>query len=237
MHLKRLCAPRIEKRAKGRWVIRPSPGPHPLQHSLPLLTIVRDVLGLCDTAAEGRRVISRGEIWVDGKPRKDYRYPVGLMDLVSIPRLGKRYRVLAGPRGKLKFVKEKETKSKEGKKPSEAEKLPKSDWKLVRIENKTQTSQGLQLNLHDGRNLLIKETDKWSQSPGDALKIELPSQRVLESVPLAVGTLALILGGKHVGQVSRIKKVERGTVWLENFETVKRYVFPIGVKEPQIRME
>ena len=73
-------------------MVRPRPGPHKLNECIPLQILVRDVLKLVDTGSDAKRMIKMGEILVDGKPRKDHKYPAGLMDVVSIPKIKKNYR-------------------------------------------------------------------------------------------------------------------------------------------------
>ena len=143
-HLKRLAAPAFWPvlRKEFKWVAKPSPGPHPIERALPLLVLVRDVFGYAETAREARRVIVEGKVWIDGVPRKNHKFPVGLMDVVSFPDIDEHYRIVPYPTKHLWPIR-----------------MPKeeADLKLVRIENKTTVKGGhIQLNLHDGRNILVK---------------------------------------------------------------------------------
>ena len=61
------------------WVVTPRPGPHPKYSSIPLLIVVRDILKLVETGKEAKKIIKAGEILVDGRPRKDHKYPTGFM--------------------------------------------------------------------------------------------------------------------------------------------------------------
>ena len=76
-HLKRLNAPRTLRlhRKEVTWTVRPSPGPHLLEKSIPLGLIVRDYLELVDTLGEAKTVIANGEILVDGIKRKSHKFP------------------------------------------------------------------------------------------------------------------------------------------------------------------
>ena len=105
-HLKRLNAPKPLKihRKEKTWTVQASPGPHPIEKSVPLGLIIRDYLELADTLKETKRIISNGEILVDGTIRKDYKFPCGLMDVISFPKLKKDYRVLYDRRGKITLV-------------------------------------------------------------------------------------------------------------------------------------
>ena len=75
-HMKRLNAPRTLRlhRKERVWTIRTSPGSHSLDKSIPLGLIIRDYLNLADTLKETKRIISDGEILVDGTPNKNYKH-------------------------------------------------------------------------------------------------------------------------------------------------------------------
>jgi Ribosomal protein S4E len=85
-HQKRIAAPRSWKieRKTAYWTVKPRPGPHPGNRSIPLLLIVRDMLKLADNSKEAKRILNEGNVTVDGKVRKDHKFPVGIFDLLSI---------------------------------------------------------------------------------------------------------------------------------------------------------
>ena len=82
-HLKRLAAPRVLRipRKERALTIRAAPGPHPFEQAIPLGLLLRDYLGLCDTYKEARKIVSNGDIFVDAKKRKSFKFPCGLMDV------------------------------------------------------------------------------------------------------------------------------------------------------------
>jgi small subunit ribosomal protein S4e len=191
MKLKRLLAPEFWKVPKKtfKFTVSPRPGPHKKFECIPLLIIVRDILKLAETGSEAKKIIKRGEILVDGRKRKDHAYPVGLMDVVSIPRINKHYRVVPCEKG-LELVEIDE---------NEARK------KICRINNKTILKKGkVQLNLHDGRNIVVEKDD---YKTGDSLVIEVPSQKILQHIKFKVGSLGLILKGKMAGKKGKIEKI------------------------------
>jgi len=224
--LKRLNAPKSwpVTRKSHVWVTSPNPGPHSLDGCMPLSVVLRDMLKVVDTAAEAKKVLSAKKVLVDGKVITEEKFPVGLMDVVSIPANGKHYRMLLDDRGKFILVEITEDRAK---------------WKLCRIENKTYVSGGrLQLNLHDGRNMLV-ESDIYKT--GDVLKIELPTQKVIEAFKLVQGNVAMIVSGANAGQINVVDEQieERSTapnlVRFKNGKlTVKDNVFVIGNKTPEV---
>ena len=229
-HLKRLNAPRAVKihRKERTWTIKPSPGPHPLEKSISLGIIVRDYLNLTDTQREAKTVISNGEILVDGVVRKSNKFPCGLMDVISIPKMKKDYRILFDQRGKLELV---PISSKD------------ASWKLCRIENKTIIKgKQIQLNLHDGQNTLIKKDE---YKTGDVLKISFKDKKIDEIYKFDKGAVSMIIGGSHIGEVANIEDIEVTPSSKPNlakmkgktsFSTLQKYVFPIGKTKPAIEM-
>ncbi len=232
-HLKRLAAPSIVTipRKTNVWTVKPRPGPHPKESSVPLLLVIRDYLKFADTGKEARRIIGGGEIYVDGKPAKDYKRPVGFMDVLSIPKLKKYYRVLYTQTGYITVVE-----------------IPEKNalWKLCRIENKTIVKGGdIQINLHDGRNMIVH---RRIYKTGEVLKIKFvskdnPSMKILESFPLQEGNVAMIIGGKHRGQIATIDRMETTRSskpniihFKEGFSTVKKYAFVVGSKIPEVTL-
>lgn len=227
-HMKRLTAPTSWPipRKSHVWVTKPAPGPHAVRSSIPLLVIVRDLAGYCDTAREARRIIGQRKIFVDGKPATNYKRAVGLFDVISVPETKEHFRLLLDRRGKFRLMRIT---------PAEAK------WKFVRIENKTTIKGGLtQLNLHDGRNVLMK---KDARTSGDTIKIEIPSQKILGVHELKEGSVAYLIGGSHIGQLGTVEEVEMTrspkpniVKFKDGFTTIKDYVFVVGDDKPEISL-
>ena len=225
MHLKRYSIPKYWKLGKKerKFVVSPAPGPHKKYECIPLLVVLRDVLKIVDNSKEARNVISRGEILVDKKGRKDPNYPVGLMDIIEIPNIKKYYLVSVNKHGL--FLEEISHAS--------------SDKKLCRIQDKHTLKGGImQLNLHDGRNIL---TEKKVYSPNDSVLIELPTQKIVKHYKFDKNSSAIIVSGKNIGVKGKIKEVfDRETMLGSNrvilqtkdgdIETVKEYVLVGEIK-------
>jgi len=102
-HMKRYAAPRSWSigRKEHVWAVRPLPGPHKKEQSIPLMVALRDLLHLGQTSAEVKKILGRREVLVDGNARVDHKHIVGLMDIISIPKVDRHYRVMLDPRGKI----------------------------------------------------------------------------------------------------------------------------------------
>lgn len=238
-HLKRLPAPPFwpihVKEAK--WTVKPHPGPHPIGACIPLLIIVRDILGYAKTAREAKIAISEGKVKVDGKVRRDRKFPVGLMDVVEVFGVESPFRVLPVYGKGLTLVE-----------------IPKEEakFKLCRIQDKTTVKGGhIQLNLHDGRNLLIKvknprapEEDVYKTK--DTVQLSLPEGELAGHLKFEEGAYALVTAGANVGRHGRIVEIVEGTatrppmVSLEDssgrFQTIADYAFVIGREKPVIKV-
>jgi len=229
-HLKRLAAPRVLRlhRKERALTIRAAPGPHPLELAIPIGLVVRDYLSLCDTYKEARKIVSNGDILVDGVKRKNIKFPCGLMDVISIPKMRKNVRILFDRNGKLTLVPISE---------SDAE------WKLCRIQNKTIVKgKKVQLNLHDGKNKLV-EKDEYKT--GDVLKISFKEHKIDDVYRFDKGTVSMIIGGTHIGEIASIDEIQVVASSKPNlakmkgekeFSTIAEHVFPIGKTKPAIAL-
>jgi small subunit ribosomal protein S4e len=201
-------------RKKHKWVTRPRPGPHGMEESIPLQLILRDLLHYCDSSREARILLSSRGVLVDGKPVRDLKRGVGLMDVLSFEQKKEHFRMLIDAKGRLQ---------------------------LVGIEGKTTVRGGrIQLNLYDGRNILL---DKNAYKPGDVLKISVPDQKIKDHYGLTKGNIALLVGGKHVGELARLEEYgktrnprENEVRFEEGFSTSLRNVFVVGKKSPEIKI-
>ncbi len=217
-HLKRLAMPRSWPlpRKTSVWVTRPTPGAHSLEHSMPVSLVIRDVLGLAKTSREVRFILHNELAKIDGRVVKDTRRGVGLMDVLSLG--DEHYRCILDHNGRLRY---------------RTISADEAGWKICRIEGKTTIKGGqTQLNLHDGRNLIVDDPSQYNT--GDSLKLGLPEQSIVEHIRFGEGTRCYLIGGGHVGSTADVKEyiVKRSSmpneVQFESFGTVTRNVFAIG---------
>jgi small subunit ribosomal protein S4e len=216
MHTKRIAA----GYNKGRkWAPTPR-GPHRKRDSMPLIDFVKH-LGLADKTGEAKKIITSGLIMVDGSCQRDYRYGLGLMDVVSIPTLKKQYRLLPDKKGlTYRQVGEKEAKT-----------------KLCRVVGKTLVADGkVQVNLHDGSNMI---TDR-DVNVNETVIVEVPKMRIVDSIPYAVGNQAMVVSGRHRGETGVVEEVFEATgarkslTTIGGYQTLTDYVFIIGKEKPVI---
>lgn len=63
----------------GVFAPRPSPGPHKLRESLPLIIMLRNKLKYAISRVEVEKIVKQRTIKVDGKIRTDMTFPAGYM--------------------------------------------------------------------------------------------------------------------------------------------------------------
>ncbi|NOQ56382.1 MAG: 30S ribosomal protein S4e [Nanohaloarchaea archaeon] len=233
MHLKRLGASKsynIPKKT-AKFAVLPSSGAHAKGECIPVGVFLRDILMLAKTLSEAKTILNNGYLLVDGKIIKNYKHPVGFMDVVALPKIKKYYRILSKS-GKLVPV---EIDSKE------------SLFKLGKIISKKQLNGGkMQFGLHDGRTFVMA-AKKAIYKVGDTVQISVPTQEVKAHVSMDIGNIVMVTGGRHVGSIGKLKKLEivespepnMVIVDIDGKElrTLKDYIFVIGTKTSLIKLE
>ena len=223
-HVKRMAAPKaipIHDKKETVWLVGTSPGPHANKHSIPLTVLLRDILKVAKTSREAKRILANRMVEVDRRVRTSEKFPVGLMDVVSIPKSGKHYRILVDHKGKLLPV---EIGEKD------------SSKKLVKVIKK-HTIKGGKLNItfHDGKNLLADNHMKV----GDTALVSLPNTKIEQHIKRDTGIQCLIMEGKHAGNLVKLKEIiqrkggKPSEALVEDkagkeFVTVANYLFVVG---------
>jgi small subunit ribosomal protein S4e len=196
---------------------------------MPLNVLLRNKLKLALTAREAKVIIlsKDGNIAVDGKVRKDPKFPVGFMDVISLIKSKVNYRILYDSKGRFGLAKIS---------PSEAE------FKLCRVKRRGKGPKGIPYVVtHDGRTIrfphpLIKRND--------TVKLNLRTNDIVTHYKFELGAKVMITGGNNIGRVGTIIKEEihEGSYEIihvkdENgleFSTRLQNVFIIGAKTSEI---
>lgn len=231
-HLSRLAAPKswFMKRKSQKYIARPLPGPHTLNRCFTLNFLLREILDYAKTTKEIRTILHKGDVLVDGVARKEHKFPIGLMDVIVIPKLNENYRIIYNDKGKFVLLPIKKTEV---------------NSKLLRIIRKSIVKKGkMQLTFHDGRTLLV---DKFKGRVGDSVLFDFSKKSISKHLSLDKGALVYLSGGSHIGRLAKVKDVIRladlekpkVVVELEGKEyiTPARYVFVVGKDKPELSLE
>lgn len=227
MHLKATAAPRswsIRRRGVV-WTTRPR-GPVGPELALPLALVLR-LLKQAKTTKEAKAILTRGQVLVNSRQIRDPNFGIGLMDVLSLPALGKAWRVLLDRRRKLFFAKTEKAVI------------------VRRVEKKRTVRHGLvQLGLFGGASLIIGKAgsaEERAYQIGDSLVFELGKEKPVALLKAEPGAAVYLIGGAHTGQLGRLLELRAKTALIELelgvFETPKSYVYVVGKKEPVIELK
>jgi small subunit ribosomal protein S4e len=222
-HLKTINAPKIwpVKKKKTKFVVRSHPGPHPIDRGITLNLLLKEVLSFAKTTREVKKILNGKQIMVDKILRKEHKFPVGVMDVIDVPKTKKYYRLLINEKKKLIANEIKETNS--NLKP------------LKIIGKKILKKNKIQINLFDGKNILV---DKDPYKVGDTVIYNLSTNKIESHLKLDKKAKVFITDGKYQGRIGEVQEIKKETKddrivvkdKKNNFETLKKYAFVIDEK-------
>ncbi|MBC8500458.1 MAG: 30S ribosomal protein S4e [DPANN group archaeon] len=223
-HLKAQNAPRTWaiKRKNITFVTKPNSGAHRTELSMPLNLVLKNLLRKATTNKEAKKILHNQEILVNGRRRKDYKFSIGLLDILSIPKTNEYYLMLINTQNKLLFqsIDKKE-----------------SNQKICKITGKKIVKKGLtQLKTLDGRIILVK---KDTYKTGDTVLVSLPKQEIKEVLKLEKGATVILFRGKYTGTIATVVEVKDAILIFkldsQTLETRKEYSIVIGKDKPLIK--
>lgn len=220
-HQKRLSVPKswpVERKTEV-FTVKAGAGPHG-EEGVPLVVLLRDVLGYVDSKKEARYALSEDSILINGEPINDEQRPIGIFDIIAFPGREEYYRVFPDEGGRLALTE------------IDAES---ADSRLGKIDGKQQIPGGdTQLTLHDGTNVLIDEDDYNAK---DSIVVDNDDKSIVAHFPYEEGALVTAIRGNHGGKIGEIVEIEvaqssgSNIVTVETddgaFETVEEYVVVI----------
>lgn len=220
-HYVRLRSPRnlpVVSRKGQRWLLAPNPGPHGKEESVSAGVLLRDVLHMAEDMREAKKILNEGNFEIDGKKIHNIRFPVGLMDIIGVPKKKLTMRVQLQD-GRL-FPKEIS---------HAAAKL-----KLCKVIGKKSVAGGkIALATHDGRTLVADNDVKV----GATIRMEIPKFKLKDVLPLSPGVKCLVTEGTHAGTVAVLEKIIERTGSMDSeaqlkagatsFVTVTKYLFVV----------
>ena len=221
-HHKRLSVPNswpVERKTET-YTVKAGAGPHG-EAGVPLLVLLRDVLGYVDSKKEARYALNQGSILVNGDAITDERRPIGMFDIIAFSERDEYYRVFPDEGGRLALT------------PIDGES---AGSRLGKIVNKEQVAGGdFQLTLHDGTNVRVEDASEYSTN--DSLVVGNEDKAIVAHFVYEEGALVTAVEGQHAGQIGEVAEIQvtlgsgSNTVVVDNdeggFETVESYVVVI----------
>lgn len=224
-HLKPIAAPKSWpiKRKESAFVIRPNPGPHKLENSMPIGLALK-MLSQVKNTREAKQVINQRKVLINKKPAADIKSQAGLLDVIEFA--DKYYRIILNKRGKLVF-------REIGK--GEANIL------LYKVIKKTKIKGNkIQLNFHNGFNILI---GKDEYNINDVLLKE--NGQIKDRINFEKGNTVYIIKGKNLGKTAKIEDVYekppfnkyiKVSIGDRKINLPKDYAFLVGKAKPMITL-
>jgi small subunit ribosomal protein S4e len=170
-----------------KYVVVPS---HNRKEGIPLLLVMRDILGFVKTRKELKKILLEKKILINGREARDEKISLLLFDTLSIPALKKYYRVSISDIKKIKL-----DEIKEGDILTKISKI---------VGKKMLRGKKVQLNLNDGRNVLFDE----KAGVGDSVVVNLKEGKIGKVLPVKKDSQVLIVKGKHMGRNGKILSLE-----------------------------
>ncbi|WP_367996246.1 30S ribosomal protein S4e [Haloferax volcanii] len=221
-HQKRLSVPKSwpVERKTGTFTVKAGAGPHG-EEGVPLLIVLRDVLGYVDSKKEAQYALNHQSILVNGNVASDVRRPIGMFDILAFVQREEYYRVFPDEGGRLALT------------PIDADS---ASSRLGKIVSKTQVTGGdFQLTLHDGATLVVEDASEYSGK--DSIVVDNETKDVVAHFPYEEGALVTAVNGQHAGEIGEVTEIivtpgsGNNSVVVETedgeFETVEQYVVVI----------
>jgi len=222
-HQKRLSVPKSwpVERKTATWTVKADAGPHG-EAGVPLLIVLRDVLGYVDSRKEANYALNEGGVHVNGDVPSSVERPIGMFDILAFPEREEFYRVFPDEGGRLALT------------PIDADAAGSRLGKIVR---KTQVTGGdIQLTLHDGANVRVDAGTEYAT--GDSLVVDNETKDIVAHFVYEEGALVTAVAGSHAGEIGTVEDITvtpgsgDNVVTVsqdggEGFETVEEYVVVI----------
>lgn len=129
---------------------------------------------------------------VDNKIRRDSKFPIGVMDVLTVVKTNEHYRMLYDVKGKFTLVKIKEAEA---------------GFKLLKIKRKAVGPNKIPyLVSHDSRTIRFPHPEIHE---GDTVRYDLEKGQIVSWIKNEPGKLCYITGGNNIGRVGQLLHVEK----------------------------
>ena len=166
---------------------------HNQKDSIPLIVVMREMLGLVKSKKELQKLINEKQIKINRKEIRDVNYPLCLFDKLTLVDSKKNYRVSLSKN--KKFILE-----------EVSDKV--AEKKLYKVMSKKMLpGKKIQLNLMHNKNILSNE----KVNTGDSILFNFKENKIDEVVTMEKGKKGFVIEGKHAGYQGMINDImERG---------------------------
>merc|ERR1719498_1608873 len=194
--IKRVAAPKqwYLGKLKGVYATRPTAGPHKLRECIPMSVLLQQRLKYAFTRDESRRIANSkdGNIKVDGKVRRNFRFPLGNMDVVTIDKTNEHFRILLDTKGRFN--------------PHRID-AKEAGFKLCKVIRKRIGKAKIPYVVtHDGRTIRYPHPDVQIN---DSVKLNLETGQVDGIIKFQNNAIVMLTGGNNIGRVGQLQSIEK----------------------------
>jgi len=190
MHVKRNNIPKTWPLPRKQGTKYLGVSDHSGKTGIPLLFVLREILGIVETRKEAKKIIMNKEIKINGVVVKSEMLPVQIFDKIAIEKSKKYYRLdIVNKKFKLEEIPEKD-----------------SHKKTVKITGKKIIGKDkIQMNLEDGQNILYSK--EFNVGDSAILNFEKEKNSVDNILKLEKGANIEVISGKHAGKRGKLEEV------------------------------
>ena len=216
------------KKKNITFVVSPNPGSHKREYVVPVVILLRDLLGVAATSKEVKQIVHNEEVLINGKKVNDIKTPVGIFDIFEIKKTNEKYVLLFNQVGRINLV------------PT------KDDLIYLKITGKKILSNNkFQFNFMNGFNILIDKKSFSTAKVNDTVVYDFTKKKVSSIINLKEGNFVYVFDGKFKGTLAEIKSfinyngVSKDIIVLDiegkEQSTIKDYCYVIGTKKTDIK--
>jgi small subunit ribosomal protein S4e len=179
---------------KGVYATKPSAGPHKTRECIPMCVLLQQRLKYALTRDESRRIANdkEGLIKIDGKIRRNHRFPLGMMDVVTIEKTNEHFRILLDIKGR--FI------------PHRID-AKEAGFKLCKVVSKKIGKNKIPyIVTHDGRTVRFPHPDI---EIGDSVKLNLATHQIDGCIKFVNGATVILTAGNNIGRIGVITSIEK----------------------------
>jgi len=194
--MKRVAAPKTWYlgKLKGVYATKASAGPHKTRECIPLNVLLQQRLKYALSRDEARKIVKdkAGLIKVDGKIRRDHRFPLGQMDVVSIEKSNEHFRILLDSNGRFH--------------PHRID-AKEAGFKLCKVISKSIGKSKIPyITTHDGRTIRFPHPDIQIN---DSIKFNLATKEIDGVIKFVNGAQMTLTGGNNIGRIGTLQSIEK----------------------------
>jgi len=193
------------------FLVKTAPGTKAEKKSVSMAVVLRNILKVANDLREVKTVLQTKTVLVNGVRIKDYKFPVGLFDVIDIEDTKRKYTFVPHKNKKMDIIEI------DYKKP---------DLRLSKIVGKKTAKGGKKLLfLDNGYNINI---DKDKYKVNDVVTYDFKAKKIKDHYEFSEGVRVIFIEGTHIGNVGNVKSIVLG-------DEVKKGEIVVKTKKKEVR--